>query len=104
MSEQVQWFEVVEYFDASEGKVLTHEGHRTYVRGPIGDIVVAQVSSKLGDGQGMVVALEMAKKAMAVAGIQDGLIVPDNVQFMKFQQVDEVTAADLETKRQESKN
>jgi len=99
MNEKTQWYEVVSFFDTKEERVLEHKGHKTYVRGAIGDVVVAQVSSKLGDGVAQRAALEMAKNAMSVAGIQNGLIVPDNLQFMRLQPVDEETATRLEEQR-----
>jgi hypothetical protein len=105
MSERDQWHEVVAYFDGSEEKVLEHKGHKTYVRGSIGDVVVAQISSKLGEGTVVQrAAMEMAKQAMSVAGVQDGLIIPDTVQFMRLKPVDEGTAAKLEKERQGSQH
>jgi len=84
------WYEVVEYFDASEIKRLPVDGGSAFIMGKLDDVTIVEV----GKGTPME-AVKRLGEWLKENGI-DALLVSEGVKFMKLRPASEDQAAKLD--------
>jgi hypothetical protein len=84
------WYEVTEYFDASEIKRLPVDGGEAYIMGKLDDVTIVEVAKKT--------PMDVVKRLgewLKENGI-DALLVSEGVKFMKLKPASEDQAAQLD--------
>lgn len=89
------WYQVVSYFDASEGRVVDlPKGGKVTVLGSINDICVVRIGPvQSGEVQAVIKA---AKGALEAAGIQAAIIIPDSVEFLCLRRANPAAEEEVE--------
>jgi len=83
------WYEVVALERGEDDmQVLTHEEHRAYIHGRVGDVVIAKIDVDVNQPEQAQQSIQATKIMLEKAGIETALILPGGVDILKIRRID----------------